>query len=104
MPESTMSLEFITEIKSGDSEVIFVLAGGKKGSLKKEDADFDFYMQLAQRSITRGSPIGVMLSPSGHIVTMERSDSDIVKEIFERTKDGIKVWFQGHDGTFRVSK
>jgi hypothetical protein len=104
MPENALELLFVTKIRENEDSVSLFFAGGREGRLLRQHKNYDYYVKLAKRSVERGSPLGVTVERSGQVGEIEPSDVDIVKEIFDRTQSGVKVWFEGHDGTFKVAK
>ena len=59
-------------------------------------------MRLARRSLERQHPIGVCLGERQLVVELRRADNDVPAQFQEDGADGVRVFFQGHDGVFRL--
>jgi hypothetical protein len=95
-----LKLLVVHTIQTSEKAVSVVFHDGKRGVLSLSLKDYDYFLRLAQRSHDRQHPVGVSLSASGDVIAMARADSDIAAQLGEYDKDMMKVWFQGHDGSY----
>lgn len=58
-------------------------------------------MRLARRSQERQHPVGVRFGERQTIAELIRADNDVPREVCEDAI-GARVFFQGHDGVFRL--
>lgn len=97
---STMKLYVVESIQSDNGNTSFCFRGGKKATLSSNHAEWRDYLEFARESFAENYPVAVRLTEANRVVAMESADNDIVKQLIERDKERVEVWFQGHDGIF----
>jgi hypothetical protein len=98
---AALKLVVVLGIQKTDSGSMIAFQGGQAG-LQANQADYPYFLKLAQRSLERKHPVGVAIS-GNEIVEMVRADSDVVSQLIPDEVGGLlKIWFLGHDGTYIV--
>jgi hypothetical protein len=75
---------------------------GGHGRLAIRDANYGTYLRLARRSQERQHPVGVTFGEGEAITELIRADNDVPAEFCEEDTEPARVFFQGHDGVFRL--
>jgi hypothetical protein len=70
--------------------------------LPRADARYTTQLSLAWRSQERQHPVGVRFGEGQTVSEFLRADNDVPTQLLEAGSDGIQVFFQGHDGVFRL--
>lgn len=76
-----------------------IFQAGLKGTLSRNQEDYESHLSLAQQGLERRHPVGVRVDSAGEIGQIARADNDFIAFIGEETGNTVKVGFQGHDGT-----
>lgn len=98
------TLLVVKEIQKTDAGAVIVFEQGRRGVLRSGTKDYDYYLELAQESLEHKRPVGVSLDRSSGIPEISAADNDIVEGIREEDSGRVRVWFQGHDGTFFLNR
>ncbi len=94
-----LKLVVVLGIQKTASGSLITFQGGR-GALVSTHREYSYSMKLAERSLERKQPVGIAIS-GDEIVEVVRADADIVSRLTEDSERGqLKIWFQGHDGTF----
>lgn len=100
----TLKLLIVKDIQTNPDGSTLLFEEGQKGNLLSNHNRYDYYLVLAQRSLERKHPVGVTLAAPDKIVEMARADNDIATQLTDDGTERIKVWFQGHNGTFFLER
>lgn len=94
-------LVIVREIQENDSGAMLHFQQGGQGCLARSNANFETHLRLAWRSQERQHPIGVRFGEGQTIAELLRADNDVPTQLCEGS-DCTQVYFQGHDGVFRL--
>lgn len=95
-----IKLLIVVGIQNQGGVTVIQFEGGQNGQLSSQTKGYDYYLKLAQRSMERKHPVGVLLDDKRNITELVRADNDIATQFAEHDKERMKVVFQGHDGTY----
>jgi hypothetical protein len=92
----------VREIQEDKSGATLRFQHGTEGRLACHDANDDTYLRLARRSRERQHPVGVRFGEQPAILELIRTDSDVPTQLCEEERGRARLFFQGHDGVFRL--
>jgi hypothetical protein len=95
-------LLIVREIQEDDSGAALHFQQGGHGRLAVGDPNYAAYLRLARRSKERQHPVGVSFAKAHTITELIRADNDVPSQLSEEAADRMRVFFQGHDGVFRL--
>jgi hypothetical protein len=97
-----MRLLVVRDVQENQAGVTVCFRDGGHGRLALQDPNYSDYLRLARRSQERQHPIGVTLGEGYAIAELIRADNDVPAHLWEEDGDQARVFFQGHDGVFRL--
>ena len=95
-------LLIVREIQEEESGATLCFQQGGQGHLARGDANYGAYLRLARRSRERQHPLGVSFGEGNAVTELLRADNDVPTELGEEDAGHRRVFFQGHDGVFRI--
>ncbi|MBP1708199.1 MAG: hypothetical protein H6Q39_1923, partial [Chloroflexi bacterium] len=60
------------------------------------------FSQVIIKALKGNYPVGLAISEDNQVLAAERADNDFVRDIIPRGRETFEVWFQGHDGIFKL--
>jgi len=95
-------LLIVREIQEGASGAALHFQEGGRWYLTLSDANYATHLRLARRSQERQHPVGVRFGEGQTVAELLRADNDVPTKLLEEGSDHGRVFFQGHDGVFRL--
>ncbi|MHB1423947.1 MAG: hypothetical protein ACYC3I_12275 [Gemmataceae bacterium] len=95
-------LVIVREIQEDNGGATLHFQQGGQGRLALDDANYGIDLRLARRSQERQHPVGVRFGDGQNIAELIRADNDVPAELCADAA-GARVFFQGHDGVFRLN-
>src|SRR5258708_28829503 len=92
----------VREVQEDESGATLLFQQGSSGRLDVRDANYATQLRLARRSQERQHPLGVSFGEGHAITELYRADNDVPAELGPEDADQVQVFFQGHDGVFRL--
>src|SRR5262245_32186858 len=81
--------------------VVLELQTGQRPVLRRTHKDFDYYLRLARDSFRDRLPVAIGIRDN-EAQRMMLAERDTVRELTDDGHGNLKIWFQAHDGTFRL--
>ena len=97
-----MNLFYLATLQEYGQGTEITLQNGKVIVLLKSDKEYDHFSQVIIKALKGGYPVGLAISEDNKILAAERADNDFVRDIIPRGRETFEVWFQGHDGIFKL--
>ena len=94
-------LAIVREIQEDSSGATLRFQQGGQGRIALGDANYEAHLRLARRSQERQHPVGIRFGEGQTIAELIRADNDVPTKVCEDAA-GARVFFQGHDGIFRL--
>lgn len=92
----------VQEIQEDAAGATLHFQEGGHARLLLSDAGYATHLRLARRSQERQHPVGVRFGEGQTVSELLRADNDIPAQIVEDSPGHVRVFFQGHDGVFRL--
>ncbi len=92
----------VREIQEGAGGAALHFQEGGRARLALSDANYVMHLRLARRSQERQHPVGVRFGEGQTVAELLRADNDVPTQFLEEGPDRGWVFFQGHDGVFRL--
>ena len=92
----------VRQIQEDASGAVFRFQEGGHACLALNEANYATHLRLARRSQERQQPVGVRLGDGQIVAELLRADNDVPTQLLEGGPERGRVFFQGHDGVFRL--
>jgi hypothetical protein len=96
-------LLIVRDIQEDANGAALCFQGGEYGYIGSQENYYANYLRLARRGRERQHPIAVSWGEGQVIKELLRADNDVPAQFAEDDPDGVAVFFQGHDGVFRLT-
>lgn len=75
----------------------------ERATLHRGRTESGYWERLLRDSLDQARPVGISIR-EGEIQQAARADQDVVNKLVERSETRVDVWFQGHNGIFRIDR